>query len=158
LARLREARERTHTQDRLRAVGATAAGFCHELATPLNASSLLGGRLRRKTQEVPGTASDPSLAALSADWDELERNLARCERIVRGMAAATWEADALAVRRTDVGLLARKLASEHGGSHPLEVSIPPGGHRVQAPPVSLGQVLLNLLRNAEEASPPRAPS
>jgi two-component system sensor histidine kinase RegB len=149
--RLRAAQERGRHHDRLRAAGAVASGFCHELASPLNAAGLLADRLRRRTA---GTAD----AALGEEWDELRDSLARCDRIVRTMAGTPWDPDELSLQTADAGLLLRRIAREWNGRVPLRLEAEvaesaEGLYRVAAPPVGLGQALLNLLRNAEEASP-----
>lgn len=150
--RLREAQQRSRQQDRLRAAGAVASGFCHELASPLNAAGLLADRLRRKTGEAPG-------GNLREEWDELRDSLARCDRIVRTMAGVPWDPEDLALQSTDAGLLLRKIGREWNGRTRVELEFEDADgaeadlHRVAAPPVGLGQTLLNLLRNAEEASP-----
>ncbi len=145
--RLRAAQERIRQQDRLRAAGAVAAGFCHELASPLNAAGLLADRLRRKS------APAGSLA-LTEEWNELRDSLTRCDRIVRAMSGAPWDPRELGLQTADPGLLLRKIAHEWTGSAAvhLDAGVAPG-YRVTAPAVGLAQIMMTLLRNAEEASP-----
>jgi two-component system sensor histidine kinase RegB len=159
--RLRDAQERGRQRDRLRAAGAVASGFCHELASPLNAAGLLAERLRRKTSE--------SASGLAEEWDELRESLARCDHIVRTMAGAPWDPEELSLQTTDAGLLLRQIAQGWNGRVPLFLEISgaavtedPAGipenifpqvFQVAAPPLGLGQTLLSLVRNAEEASP-----
>lgn len=143
--RLRAAQERLRQQDRLRAAGAVASGFCHELASPLNAAGLLAARLERKTSGAD---------ALAEDWRELRDSLAQCDRIVRTMAGTPWEPEELGLQTADPGLLIRKLAAEWRGRAPLnlDAGVMPG-ITVRAPAVGLAQILSTLLRNADEASP-----
>jgi two-component system sensor histidine kinase RegB len=152
---LREAHERGRQRDRLRAAGAVASGFCHELASPLNAAGLIADRLRRKTA-VPAPAT-----GLAEEWDDLRDSLARCDRIVRTMAGAPWDPEELSLQTTDAALLSAKIAREWNGRVPVKRDIPVAAQdtgqgedafRVAAPPVGLGQTLISLLRNAEEAS------
>ncbi len=146
--RLHEAEQRGRQQDRLRATGAVASGFCHELASPLNAVGLLADRLHRKSAEA-----DPG--DLSEEWRELRESLSRCDAIVRSMAGVPWDPDALSLQTTDVALLLRKITREWNGKAPLrfESAFPPEQPLfVSAPPVGLSQTVLSLLRNAEEAS------
>lgn len=145
--RLRVAQERIRQQDRLRAAGAVAAGFCHELASPLNAAGLLADRLQRKS--VPA-GSD----ALTEEWSELRDSLTRCDRIVRSMSGAPWDPRELGLQTADPGLLLRKIAREWTGSASirLDARVAPG-RPVTAPAVGLAQIMMTLLRNAEEASP-----
>lgn len=149
--RLREAQERLRQQDRLRAAGAVASGFCHELASPLNAAGLLAARLQRKT-----AAAAP--ADLTEEWRELNDSLAQCDRIVRSMAGTPWEPEEFGLQTADPGLLIRKLAAGWRGRAPLrlDAGVAPG-LVVRAPAVGLAQILSTLLRNAEEASRDGAP-
>lgn len=144
--RLRHAEGRMRQQDRLRAAGAVASGFCHELASPLNAAGLLTDRLRRKTSHGPPDD-------LSEEWNELRDSLMRCDRIVRSMAGTPWDPEELGLQTTEPDLLLRKIAREWSGhvSVVLEAGVAPG-LSVGAPAVGLAQILMNLLRNAEEAS------
>lgn len=146
-ARLRHARERLRMQDRLRAAGAVAAGFCHELASPLNAAGLLAGRLRRKRGD--GDHAE--------EWNELQDALAQCDRMVRAMAGATLDPDALRLQRTDAAAVARTVARGWNGSAPLRFDETPVEEGVDvvlvnAPPLGLAQSLDTLLRNADEAT------
>ena len=145
-ARLRAARERMRMQDRLRAAGAVAAGFCHELASPLNAAGLLAGRLRRKLGD----------GAYREDWNDLQESLEQCDRMVRAMAGAALDPDALRLQRTDAAAVARAVARGWNGSAPLRFTeaapeSAPFPLFVNAPPLGLAQSLDTLLRNADEA-------
>ena len=152
--RLRHAQERLRQQDRLRAAGAVASGFCHELASPLNAAGLLADRLQRKT--APGQPP-PSHGALDEEWHELRDSLARCERIVRSMAGTPWDPEELGLQTVDADVLLRKIVREWTGRVPVRLQEAPlqtraESHAVAAPAVGLAQILMTLLRNAEEAS------
>jgi|GEM_PF-6470307 len=145
--RLRDAQVRLRQQDRLRAAGAVASGFCHELASPLNAAALLADRLRRKT--APGQPP----VDLGEEWSELGDSLARCERIVKTMAGTPWDPEDLGLQTVDAGVLLQKIAREWTGRSPLRLGgSVTAGQLAAAPAVGLAQCLLNLLRNAEEAS------
>lgn len=149
--RLRDAEAKLRQQDRLRAAGAVASGFCHELASPLNAATLLTNRLRRKT--APGQAP----VDLTEEWEELDESLARCERIVKNMAGTPWDPQELGLQTVDAGLLLQKIAQEWSGRSRLNFGkgVTPGQFAA-APAVGLAQCVMNLLRNADEASPPGA--
>jgi two-component system sensor histidine kinase RegB len=145
--RLSEAQQRIRQQDRLRAAGAVASGFCHELASPLNAAGLLTDRLQRKI--APG---QPPFD-LSEEWSELKDSLNRCDRIVRAMAGAPWDPEELGLQTVDPGVLLHKIAAQWNGGAALQLSANVRhGLLVGAPAVGLAQVFMNLLRNAEEAS------
>lgn len=153
--RLREAQMRIRQQDRLRAAGAVAAGFCHELASPLNAAGLLADRLQRKSTPAPGSA--PSVD-LTEEWTELRDSLTRCDRIVRAMSGTPWDPEDLALQTADPALLLHKISREWSGSVSIRLGagVVPGRYGVTAPAVGLAQILVTLLRNAEEASPAQA--
>jgi two-component system sensor histidine kinase RegB len=156
--RLEEAQRRGMQQDRLRAAGAVASGFCHELASPLNAAGLIADRLQRKT-------SEPVSPDLSEEWRELRESLTRCDAIVRSMAGVPWDPDALSLQTTDAAVLLPKIIREWNGPAPVHYTVrdvvngtPSNGTLfVTAPPVGLGQTVISLLRNAEEASPATEP-
>ncbi len=153
--RWREAQERIRQQDRLRAAGAVAAGFCHELASPLNAAGLLADRLRRKGAPYASPALSKEWGdEWGEEWDELRESLARCDRIVRSMAGTPWDPEELGLQTADPALLLHKIAREWVGPASIrpDASVVPG-HNVTAPAVGLAQILVTLLRNAEEASP-----
>ncbi|MCE2392975.1 MAG: HAMP domain-containing histidine kinase [Proteobacteria bacterium] len=136
--------------DRLRAIGALAAGLSHELATPLNTAMLKLERLGRKH----GLEDSPELADAS---DELER----CEDVLRHMAGSQLRPEGLRMEVVDlVELAARVCESVEGEADgaKLELRVPLSATRlaVSAPPVALTQGLLNLIDNARQASPPGA--
>ena len=141
--RLALADARARQRDRLRAAGAVASGFCHELASPLNAAGLLADRLRRKTQ------SD----AMGEEWDELKESLQRCDHVVRAMAGAAWDPEELSLQTADVTALLRKQAHEWRGAVPIRLVSAETSLLAAAPAVGLAQTLQSLLHNAEEASP-----
>ncbi len=70
-------------QDRLRVTGMLAAGFCHELATPLNT---LGLRLNRVEQQM--TSSSPDIRVM-------RESLERCEEVLQSMIGQRLESDDL---------------------------------------------------------------
>ncbi len=142
--RLAAADARERQRDRLRAAGAVASGFCHELASPLNAAGLLADRLRRKTGDA---------AEFGEEWDELKDSLARCDHVVRAMAGATWDPEELLLQTADAGALVRDIARNWTGRTTLRIEGDGNGLRVAAPSTGLTQTLQSLLRNAEEASP-----
>ena len=83
--------ERKTRIDRLRAVGALAAGLSHEFATPLNTAKLKLARLGR-THDLGD----------DADLDTAAEALDRCEEILRRMAGSQLEAAGLQLEVVDV--------------------------------------------------------
>jgi two-component system, sensor histidine kinase RegB len=136
--------------DRLRAVGALAAGLSHEFATPLNTAMLKLERLARKLD----LAGDPAL-------QEATESLARCEEVLRQMAGSQLRPDALRLEVEDVGDLVEKvcagLRAEDPGA-PLHFKRERGPALVVVPVVAFTQAVLNLVDNALEESSADAPT
>ncbi|MCP4040217.1 MAG: HAMP domain-containing histidine kinase, partial [bacterium] len=72
--------ERKTRIDRLRAVGALAAGLSHEFATPLNTAKIKLARLARTRDLQEDT-----------DWETASEALERCEEILRRMSGSQLE-------------------------------------------------------------------
>jgi two-component system sensor histidine kinase RegB len=135
--------------DRLRAVGALAAGLSHEFATPLNTAMLKLERLARKLD----LAGDPAL-------EEMSEALGRCEDVLRQMAGSQLRPDALRLEVEDVGDLVEKVCAglrSEDPSVPLRFRRERGAALVQVPAVAFTQAVLNLVDNALEESSPEAP-
>ena len=135
--------------DRLRAVGALAAGLSHEFATPLNTAMLKLERLSRKL-DLHG---DPAL-------DEATEALARCEEVLRQMAGSQLRPDALRLEVEDVGDLVEKVCAglrAEDPAVPLRFRRERGPALVLVPAVAFTQAVLNLVDNALEESSPDAP-
>jgi two-component system sensor histidine kinase RegB len=136
-------RERRGRIDRLRAVGALAAGLSHELATPLNTAQLKLERLARKQRL--GDNEDLQTAAEALD---------RCEQVLRTMAGSQLRPEALDFVEVDLGALVEDLCkslerSDDGGSVRLRVAgRGERSWRAVVPPVALCHALLNLIDNA----------
>jgi two-component system sensor histidine kinase RegB len=135
--------ERRVRIDRLRAIGALAAGLSHELATPLNTAMLRLERLARKhdLQAHP-------------DLHEARDALDRCEDVLRHMAGSQLRPEGLQLEAVEVGELLAQLCKSLDGEDgaPLQLDAPLAA-RALAPPIALSQALLNLIDNAREASP-----
>jgi two-component system sensor histidine kinase RegB len=135
--------------DRLRAVGALAAGLSHEFATPLNTAMLKLERLGRKLD----LAGDPAL-------EEASEALARCEDVLRQMAGSQLRPDSLRLEVEDVGDLVEKVCA---GLRAEDPSVPLRFHRergpalVLVPAVAFTQAVLNLVDNALEESSAERP-
>jgi two-component system sensor histidine kinase RegB len=144
------ARERQTRIDRLRAVGALAAGLSHEFATPLNTAQLKLQRLRRRGE----LADDKDLAtAMEA--------LERCGEVLRHMAGAPLRPEAVNLEVVEVHELVEQLCSSICQDSPdLRVRLAvegSGSLRAQLPTVAFSQALLNLIDNAVESAGPEPP-
>ena len=148
-AQLRERHEQRGRVDRLRAVGALAAGLSHEFATPLNTAMLKLDRLTRKLE--PDAESSLS---------EAREALARCADILRQMAGSQLRPDGLRLEKSDVADLVEQVCAglrAEEPSVPLRFRREPGRALVVLPAIAFGQAVLNVIDNALEESSPEAP-
>ncbi len=142
-------REQKGRIDRLRAVGALAAGLSHEFATPLNTAMLKLDRLARKLD----------LDAEST-LHEAREALVRCGDILRQMAGSQLRPDGL---RLEVGDVADLVEQVCAGLRAEEPAVPlrfrreRGSALVVLPAIAFTQAVLNLIENALEESTPEAP-
>jgi two-component system sensor histidine kinase RegB len=139
-----EAQERRTRIDRLRAVGALAAGLSHEFATPLNTAQLKLTRLARDH----GLEDD---ADLRTAIEELER----CGDILRHMAGSQLHPDRLALEVVDLDSLVRQVVDSVSVVYE-EATIRfladgRGPKRVLLPTVAFSQALINLVDNSIES-------
>ena len=140
-----EARERKQRIDRLRAVGALAAGLSHEFATPLNTAQLKLARLAR----TPGLEDNEDIATAREELD-------RCGDVLRHMAGAQLKPDRLDLTVVDVVDLCRQVTQSltrvHEGTpiHFRDEARAP--MPALLPPVAFSQALINLVDNAVESA------
>jgi two-component system sensor histidine kinase RegB len=139
-----EAQQRKTRIDRLRAVGALAAGLSHEFATPLNTAQIRLARLSR-AHDLQG---DPDLQTAI---EELER----CGDILRHMAGSQLQPDRLSLEVVDLEALVRQVCESVGRVHE-DATIRflgdgRGPKRVLLPPVAFSQALINLVDNSIES-------
>jgi len=138
------ARDRQIRIDRLRAVGALAAGLSHELATPLNTAQLRLARLAR----AEGLAEHPDLVTAREE-------LVRCGEVLRHMAGSQLEPERLALEVVDIAQLARQVCrsiSKVNDDVPIHFAWEGrGSRRAVVPSVAFSQALINLIENAIES-------
>jgi two-component system sensor histidine kinase RegB len=142
--------ERKTRVDRLRAVGALAAGTCHEFATPLNTAQLRLTRLARN-RNMEG---DPDLKLAS-------EALERCGNILRRMAGSQLRPEALELEAVDVDSLVERVCASVTGAaeHDTRAEVrferqDQMPRRALLPHVAFSHALLNLIENAQETTPP----
>ena len=140
--------ERKTRIDRLRAVGALAAGLSHEFATPLNTAKLKLARLAR-TQDLHD----------DGDWTTASEALERCEEILRRMTGSQLEPEGLKLEPVDVAMIVERMCksasdADHGvGSPKIRFSNVGRSHgRALLPAVAFSHAILNLLDNAREST------
>lgn len=132
---------RQSRQDKLRAVGALAAGFSHRFATPLNTVQMRLDRLARRSR----LEEDADLEAALQATDQ-------CEHVLRRMAGAPLVASELRLDPADVGRLVRRVCEQWSDeTRAVDVEIDDGVPPCPLPELAFTQSLLNLLDNAAEA-------
>lgn len=143
-------RERRTRIDRLRAVGALAAGLSHEFATPLNTAKLRVGRLARQHQ----LEEQPDLVAAREALD-------RCEAVLRRMSGAQLLPDRLELEPIDIPDLVERVCKSFSQVHReanVQLTIDRRGpRRAVVPSVAFSQAILNLIDNAIQSAGAREP-
>lgn len=146
---LKELEQRTRLAQRLAAVGTLAAGLAHEIRNPLNSAQLQLRLLERRLAKVSGDEK------LHEPLRVVRQEIVRLSGLVQEFLSFA-RPSVLNIDATDLTAVARRVvelegpvASEHGVDIVLDapepVVIPADAAKIQ-------QVLLNLLRNAIEAT------
>ncbi len=137
-------RERKTGIDRLRAVGALAAGLSHELATPLNTAQLKLARLARRHELLE-----------DGDWKTASEALEHCRDVLRHMAGAPLRPEGLQLEVVDVDEIVSQVCSSIQLEHEdVDIHIRTHGRAPRLaliPAVAFSQALINLIDNAIEA-------
>jgi len=139
-----EAQERKRRIDRLRAVGALAAGLSHELATPLNTAQLKLARLAR----MQGLENNEELSTAIEELD-------RCGSVLRHMAGSQLQPDRLSLEIVELESLVLQVCESVGRVHEQAtihfLDDGRGPKRVLIPTVAFSQALINLVDNSIES-------
>jgi signal transduction histidine kinase len=137
--------------ERLAAAGALAAGLAHEVRNPLNAIGLAAQRIERLVAREP--RRHPPLLALTA---RIRDEVARLERSLRGFLdlarPAVGERRALDLAALAGEVLAGLELEAEARRVSWRARLEPATAVVE--PESVRRALVNLVRNALEASPP----
>ncbi len=135
--------------DRRRSVGEIAASLAHELSQPLTNIYLITDRMELALQQRQDTSLNQYFADLNRNTQKAGDILGRIRSFIRSRHSHAERVDISQVI-TDVSALIHDLA--HNESVDLEVSLPHEPLAVQADPVQLSQILMNVLRNAIQAT------
>jgi len=128
-------------QDRLRAIGALAAGFSHEFASPLNSAKI---RLERALRERP-----------TEDISEALESVKACETVVHQMNSSQLDSRGFVLKEVAIAELLKDAVDSWKEEYPeTPVLLSIKDHTpALIPPINFAQVVLNLLDNAGEAAP-----
>jgi two-component system NtrC family sensor kinase len=146
---LKDTRDQLVQKEKLASVGQLAAGVAHEINNPLGSVLLYADLLRKETPEDDAQQRE--------DLDMIIREATRCKTIVTDLLNFSRQNEVLA-QETDLSSLLRELAQELGRKElfrgiALVEQFEPGLPLIQADPLQLRQVFVNLMNNAAEAMP-----
>lgn len=132
-------------QDRLRSIGALAAGFSHEFASPLNTAKLRLQRLFRQKSLAEDLKEDLS-EALSA--------IHECENIILQMNSSQLDSRDFKYKEVPASELLTDIVDSWKDENPDAIIVLNAKTKALAhlPPINFAQVVLNLLDNAYEAA------
>lgn len=146
---LKDTRDQLVQKEKLASVGQLAAGVAHEINNPLGSVLLYADILRKDTPEENVQQRE--------DLEMIMREATRCKTIVTDLLNFSRQNEVMA-QETDLNGLIRELVQEvskrelyHGVTVQQDLceQLP----HVQADPLQLREVFLNLMNNAAEAMP-----
>jgi two-component system NtrC family sensor kinase len=146
---LQDTQERLVQKEKLASVGQLAAGVAHEINNPLGTVLLYADILHKETPEDNEQQRE--------DLQMIVREATRCKAIVNDLLNFSRQNEVLA-QEVDLNDLLREMAGEAGQQdlyQQVEVvtDLEPDLPSIQADPLQLHQVFLNLMNNAAEAMP-----
>lgn len=140
-------------QDRLRALGALAAGFSHEFASPLNAAKLRLDRLERSFENRQNTPDwiDQAKANLSA----AKKSIESCEAVIHSMNSSQLDVREQNIKPIHMNEFIKDVTESWLEEHPQTNLVIDNTltEQLSVSPINLAQVVLNLLDNAFESNP-----
>jgi signal transduction histidine kinase len=142
-----ESQERLVHSERFAAVGEAAAYVSHEIKNPLMVIGGMAHQVERKLSQDPG--AQEKLQIIQREVKRLENFLGELRDFLRPAPASKREMDLNRIIRDVQGLMV-EAAREKGVT--LEDRLEPRLPKVAADPDQMEQVLLNLIKNALEAT------
>jgi signal transduction histidine kinase len=151
-AEVHQMQDRLRQQERASAMGRLAAAVAHEVRNPLNAIQLVVQRLERETTPTPESAGK-----FASFTRMLREEMKRLDRIVEDFVGFS-KAKAAEFVATDPAALLRDVCSlEQGVLQQQDIALRQdiaACKPIMADPAQLTQALVNILKNAVEATPP----
>jgi two-component system NtrC family sensor kinase len=146
---LEEAQDQLVQQEKLASVGQLAAGVAHEINNPLGSVLLYADILRKETPEDNRQQQE--------DLKMIMTEATRCKTIVNDLLNFARQNEVLA-QETELNSLLRELVIEVDKQEifqgiELVTDLAPDLPTIEADPLQLRQVFLNLMKNAAEAMP-----
>ena len=146
---LKDTQEQLIQKEKLASVGQLAAGVAHEINNPLGSVLLYADILCKETAEDNLQQRE--------DLQMIIREATRCKTIVNDLLNFSRQNEVLA-QDTDVNDMLRQLAEEQSKQDlfqhiTITTDLDPQLSRIQADPLQLHQVFVNLISNAAEAMP-----
>jgi len=146
---LKDTRDQLVQKEKLASVGQLAAGVAHEINNPLGSVLLYADILRKETPDENAQQQE--------DLGMIIREATRCKTIVMDLLNFARQNEVLA-QETDLNALLHELAQEAGKKEiyrqvTLVEDLDPSLPLIQADPMQLQQVFMNLMNNAAEAMP-----
>ncbi len=144
---LLESQERLVHSERFAAVGEAAAYVSHEIKNPLMVIGGMASQVERRLGEDPG--AQEKLRIIQREVKRLESFLGELRDFLRPAPPSKREVDLNRLIK-DVQSLMQEAAKEKGIK--IEDRLDPGLPKVEIDPNQMEQVLLNLIKNAMEAT------
>jgi len=146
LSQLKAMEERIRQLDRLAALGRFTAGVAHEIRNPLGGIAAGIQYLSRHLQDQPDQLEN---------IDFMQREITRLNRIVEDLFQVTHPSPPRRTPEKARGLadMAVRCLGPEGDRVSIDVHVAEDLPRVPVDPDQIQQVLLNLIKNAAEASP-----
>jgi two-component system NtrC family sensor kinase len=146
---LEEAQDQLVQQEKLASVGQLAAGVAHEINNPLGSVLLYADILRKETPDDDQQQKD--------DLGLIMAEATRCKTIVNDLLNFARQNEVLA-QATNLNTLLQELVTEVGKQEVFQgiellTDLAPELPSIEADPLQLRQVFLNLMKNAAEAMP-----
>lgn len=141
--------------ERLHVMNALSASLAHELNQPLSAiltNAQLAARMARNP-ETRGSHLQPLMTDIERDTQRASQVVQRARNFVR---AGTTVREAVVLQQVVREVLDIAAGEIRGAGIAVDTALPAETVTVNADPVQLAQVVLNLLLNALQASPPPA--